>query len=260
MITQTFLNSVLERETVRNQIEEFLHDFNSKNISKKGVYVYGTPGSGKTQFVRELLQSLDYDTILYDAGDVRNKTLFSNIDSNHISNHNVLDLMYKRKKKIAIIMDEIDGMNNGDKGGIDALIKLIRQKKTKKQKSENTTLNPIVCIGNHESDKKIRELMKACHTFELKTPSDSQIVSILHSALPLYSTFSDDFQHDILSYIQGDLRKLLFVLNLAKKKPELLTNHAIRDIFQVKIFNKDAKKILGNYFKIKLLLKTTPYL
>ena len=31
-------------------------------------------------------------------------------------------------------LDEIDGMNNGDKGAIISLIKLIRQKKTKKQK------------------------------------------------------------------------------------------------------------------------------
>ena len=44
--------------------------------------------------------------------------------------------MTKKEKKIAIVMDEIDGMNSGDKGGINALIKLIRQKKTKKQKLE----------------------------------------------------------------------------------------------------------------------------
>jgi hypothetical protein len=32
--------------------------------------------------------------------------------------------MFQRKpKRIAIVMDEIDGMNNGDKGGINALIK-----------------------------------------------------------------------------------------------------------------------------------------
>ena len=36
-------------------------------------------------------------------------------------------------------MDEIDGMNNGDKGGINSLIKLIRPKKTKKQKLEEVT-------------------------------------------------------------------------------------------------------------------------
>ena len=71
-------------------------------------------------------------------------------------------------------MDEIDGMNNGDKGGINALIKLIRQKKTQKQKLESMTLNPIICIGNYYMDKKIRELMKVCNTFELKTPTNNK--------------------------------------------------------------------------------------
>ena len=76
-----------------------------------------------------------------------------------MSDKNVLSLMQKKTKKIAIIMDEIDGMNSGDKGGINALIKLIRPKKTKKQKLEDTTGNPIICVSNYHIDKKIKELM-----------------------------------------------------------------------------------------------------
>ena len=34
-------------------------------------------------------------------------------------------MMKGKKQKIAIVMDEIDGMNSGDKGGITSLIKLI---------------------------------------------------------------------------------------------------------------------------------------
>ena len=48
-------------------------------------------------------------------------------------------------------------MNNGDKGCLTQLIKLIRPKKTKKQKLEEITLNPIICIGNYHIDKKIKE-------------------------------------------------------------------------------------------------------
>ena len=55
-------------------------------------------------------------------------------------------MMKGNVRKIVILMDEIDGMNNGDKGGINALIKLIRQKKTQKQRLESMTLNPIICI------------------------------------------------------------------------------------------------------------------
>ena len=44
-------------------------------------------------------------------------------------------------------MDEIDGKNNGDKGGNNSLIKVIRPKKTKKQKVEEVCFMPIICIG-----------------------------------------------------------------------------------------------------------------
>ena len=240
------MNTVLEREYIANEITEILKTFDQRcqlTTFKKGIYIYGSPGTGKSHFVVELLKKLDYDAIIYDAGDVRNKSLFQTIDSNNLSNRNVLSLMNHKIKKIAIVMDEIDGMNNGDKGGIDALIKLIRQKKTKKQKAENTTLNPIICIGNHKNDKKIRELMKACHTFELKIPTYYQIDFLLHSQLPPFSTFETELQQKIHEYIQGDLRKLLFLCQIWKKKPELLTFETIQDIFHVKMFNEDAKKI-----------------
>ena len=73
-------------------------------------------------------------------------------------------------------MDEIDGMNSGDKGGINTLIKLMRPKKTKKQKKEDLTSTPIICISNYHMDKKINELMKVCTPFELKTPTNEQIL------------------------------------------------------------------------------------
>ena len=240
------MNSILEREYIANEITEILKTFDQRcqlTTFKKGIYIYGSPGTGKSHFVVELLKKLDYDAIIYDAGDVRNKSLFQTIDSNNLSNRNVLDLMKRKIKKIAIVMDEIDGMNNGDKGGIDALIKLIRQKKTKKQKAENTTLNPIICIGNHKNDKKIRELMKACHTFELKIPTYQQIQSILLLSLPPFSHFTSELKQKIHEYIQGDLRKLLFLCQIWKKKPELLTFETIQNIFHVKMFNEDAKKI-----------------
>ena len=256
MSYQDFLNHILMRNTVKQEIVTILQTFDSichLNSSKKGIYLHGYPGSGKTYFVTEILKSLNYDIITYNAGDVRNKALFQTIDSNNVSNRNVLDLMNRRVKKIAILMDEIDGMNNGDKGGIDALIKLIRQKKTKKQKNENTTFNPIICIGNHESDKKIRELMKACHVFELKKPTNVQIEKLMNKELPPYSTFLPQFQKSILHYIQGDLRKVHFLVNLWKTKPDMMTPYTLQNIFHVKMSNEDAKKVT-----LKLLKSPVP--
>ena len=157
------LNKILDRETIAEKIKETLIDFenNKKDLTRKrGIYIYGTPGCGKTTFVKDLIKSMDYDIVLYDAGDIRNKLVIDNITQNNMSDRNVISLFNKKKKQIAIVMDEIDGMNNGDKGGINSLIKQIRPKKTKKQKEEDTTNTPIICISNYHVDKKIKELMK----------------------------------------------------------------------------------------------------
>jgi DNA polymerase III delta prime subunit len=235
------INKVLEREETASQMKQLLNDFDEKckNMNfKKGIYVYGAPGSGKTQFVINLLKELNYDVIKYDAGDVRNKALIDTITSNNVSNRNVLHLMTKTVKKIAIVMDEIDGMNNGDKGGITSLIKLIRQKKTKKQRLEDVTLNPIICIGNYFLDKKMKELMKVCNIFELKTPTTRQICNLLDKIAPNISMKSN-----ILEYIQGDLRKLQFIQKLQTKNPELLNENLIKNILHLKSHNEDSKKI-----------------
>ena len=237
------INSILNRESIANEIKKNLLSFeeNCKNINyKKGFYIYGSPGCGKTHFVIELLKELNYDIVKYDAGDVRNKSLIDTIKSNNMSNQNVLQMMSRTRKKIAIVMDEIDGMNNGDKGGITSLIKLIRQKKTKKQKAENMTLNPIICIGNYFVDKKIKELMKVCNIYELKTATSDQISTILDNRTPLLCS---TLKPDILKYIQGDMRKLFFVEELYRLKPEALTKETIHHILQTKSFNEDSKKI-----------------
>ena len=159
---------ILERQNIANSIKEHVLNFDKldENIdNKKGLYIYGSPGCGKTYFVEQTLREIDFDIIKYDAGDVRNKNLIESLTSDHLSNVNVADMMRKKKRKIVIIMDEIDGMNSGDKGGITSLITLIRQKKTKKQKTEHKTNIPIICIGNYFMDKKIKELMKVCNVF-----------------------------------------------------------------------------------------------
>lgn len=240
------INTILERDTIATEIKQLLSGFeqNCKNVNfKKGIFIYGSPGSGKTQFVVNILKDLDYDIIKYDAGDVRNKSLIDTITSNNISNRNVLHMMTKKVKRIAIVMDEIDGMNNGDKGGITALIKIIRQKKTKKQRLENMTLNPIICIGNYYIDKKIKELIKVCNTYELKTPTATQTTNLLQQMFPSFKTATPKYKETIVNYIQGDMRKMNFVNDMLLKKPDLITEDIITNIFHVKSYNEDSKKI-----------------
>jgi hypothetical protein len=246
------LNQILHREDKANSIKNILCEFemNKNNILfKKGIYVYGDPGTGKTTFVTNILKELNYDIIKYDAGDIRNTSVIEDITKHNMSDKNIMSLLNKKIRKIAIIMDEIDGMNNGDKGGINTLIKLIRPKKTKKQKQEEVTINPIICIGNYKVDKKIKELMKVCNTVELTTPSNFEMTSIVNSLLP---KTDHSLKEKIVTFVQGDLRKLKTIFVLYKNKPDLFTIDNIENIMQIKCYNDDTKKItsklINNYY------------
>jgi DNA polymerase III delta prime subunit len=259
------LNKILDRENIYNEVKNILHNIqknDSRDQMKKGFYIYGNPGSGKTAFVTSMLNDIGYDVIKYDAGDIRNKSIIDTIAKHNMSNRNIMSMFDKKVKRIVIVMDEIDGMNNGDKGGITSLIKLVRPKKTKKQKLEESTINPIICIGNYHADKKIKELMKVCHTFELKTPTKNQMSKIVYSLMPTLETSLND---NILDFIQGDLRKLTTVYNIYSQDKErsernivhgdenggaghILSCDVIKMIFQPKTYNEDSKQLTQKLF------------
>lgn len=248
------INHILDRVKIADEIKNILTNINTtKNdlTVKKGIYIYGNPGVGKTYFVEQILKNMNYDIIKYDAGDIRNKNIIDTITKHNMSDANVLSLLQGKKKQIAIIMDEIDGMNNGDKGGLSSLIKVIRPKKTKKQKQEEISMNPIICIGNYHMDKKIKELIKVCHSYELKSPTQTQITRLLDILTPVLDT---ELKGNLLKYIDGDLKKLSSIYSIYKQQNSLMRNEIIQNIFQPKVYNEDSKfitkKIMNEEFDI----------
>lgn len=240
---QVNINAFLGREKQAEEIKRILSEFEATKhnlLAKKGIYVYGNPGTGKTTFVANVLRELNYDMVKYDAGDIRNASVMEDITKHNMSDTNVMSLFRKRAQKIAIVMDEIDGMNNGDKGGINSLIKLIRPKKTKKQKLEEMTLNPILCIGNYRVDKKIKELMKVCHVIELKPPTSPQMLALCDALFP---DVTRNTKSKVLEYVQGDLRKLKSIHRLFQTNTEAFTNDTIDHILQTKSYNDDTKNV-----------------
>jgi uridine kinase len=234
---------LLNRGNAVNKIRENLELFKQNSndlLQKRGVYIYGAPGSGKTYFVKKVLEELGYDIVYYDAGDIRNKGVMDNITNDNMANRNVISMFKPDSTPIAVVMDEIDGMNSGDKGGINSLIKLMRPKKTKKQKNEDSTNNPIICISNYHQDKKIKELMKVCVTIELKTPTNSQILEIITSTMP---ELSSEITGCMAKYLKGDLRKLSSFQNIYNKDPKILQGKSIQTIFHPKTYNADTKEI-----------------
>ena len=237
------ITKILNRSHIESEIISILKNFeeNKKKITiKRAIYLYGNHGTGKSYLVKSILKKLNYDIILYDAGDIRNKNIIDTITNHNMPDTNVLSMFKKQKRKLAIVMDEIDGMNNGDKGGLNTLIKLIRPKKTKKQKLEDLTMIPIICIGNYQIDKKIKELMKVCNIIELKDPDPLRVKEIIQKIFPLLTR---DMKEDLIHYIQNDLRKLDIIYNIYEKNKNVLSVDDIYKIFQKKTYSEDTKTL-----------------
>lgn len=248
---QLNINQLLERKMEEQTFIDCINNFeNNKNniLVKRGIYIYGAPGSGKTTFVKEILKRLNYDIVLFDAGDIRNKSIMETITNHNMSESSVISMFSNKTKKIAIIMDEIDGMNGGDKGGINSLIKLIRPKKTKKQKKENISMSPIICIGNYHIDKKITEMMKVCVKIEIKMPTPKQITKIIDLLMP---NLNSELLPNIIQFIQCDLRKLKSIYDIYSKQQIILQSEIITNMFKEKSYNEDTKQITNRLLENK---------
>jgi len=210
-------DKLLDRKIYKEQIIDFLNNFDKNKtqlIEKRGLYLSGEPGIGKTQFICNLLRENGYDVIYYDSSDMRNKNIMELITNHNMSNINVYTMFTRERKKIVVVMDDIDGMNNGDKGGINSLIKIIRPKKTKKQKQEELSMNPIICVGNNQVDKKIKELVSQCKYIQLNTPSKEQVAKILEQIID-----NKEYNIDkVLDFVGTDLRKVSLISNATKDK------------------------------------------
>ena len=232
-------DQILNRHYIIDSIKNLLEDIikNDDITCRRGIYIHGESGSGKTTFILKLIKKLNYDVIYYDGSDLRNKFSMENIADNNISKYNVSKLLNGEHKRIVIVMDDIESMNTGDKGGINALSKLIRPKKTKKQKTELKTTNPIICICDNHVDKKIKEIMKVCNVIELPTPTNTQIINIL-------KLNNIDYDDELLKEINCDLRKINLVLSHK-------TNLNYTNNFE----NYDVKIIVNNLFEKKYELQ-----
>ena len=80
----------------------------------------------------------------------------------------------KKIDKTLVIMDEVDGMSTGDRGGISAIISFIKKSKV-----------PVICICNDRDSQKIRSLANHCYDIKFYKPDRSLIVKRLAKIIQL---------------------------------------------------------------------------
>ncbi len=136
----------------------------SKGIPKKrAIFLYGSPGIGKTASVEALANDFHFELVEKNASDYRTEAAvkrFAGLASQYGS------LFGGRR---IVLLDELDGLiGNADKGGVKAINEIVK-----------TARSPVVLIANNAYDPRFRALRSSCLLIEFKKPPTSAITKRL---------------------------------------------------------------------------------
>jgi len=178
--------------------------------AKKAVLLSGPPGIGKTTTAKVVSQMLGLQAIEVNASDSRGKAdskiekgvggSTSNSVKELISNAtlNYSDSRTKKPKAV-LIMDEVDGMSAGDRGGVADLIASIKISKI-----------PIVCICNDRYSQKLKSLVNYCLLLNFRKPTKQQMGKrLMEIARKEGIQAQENAMEELAERVHGDIRMAL---------------------------------------------------
>lgn len=180
----------------------------------RGVMITGPPGIGKTSSAHLCAKLAGFTPIELNASDARSKKLVEN--STNIHNTSLDGWMGKGEQtnaagvvltdKSCLIMDEVDGMSAGDRGGVGALAALIRKTKI-----------PIICIANDRSAPKMKPLVNGTFGLPFRKPDANQIRSrIMTIIFKEKMRIPANVVDELITGVGSDIRQVLNMLSTWK--------------------------------------------
>ncbi|KAK7050917.1 DNA replication factor C complex subunit Rfc1 [Paramarasmius palmivorus] len=180
----------------------------------RAVLITGSPGIGKTTSAHMCAKLAGFTPIELNASDTRSKKL---VENGMNVNNTSLDSFISGSKatnsvgvaltdRSCLIMDEVDGMSAGDRGGVGALNAMIKKTKI-----------PIICIANDKNAQKLKPLMSTTYGLSFSKPPAAQIRSrILTIAYKEKMKLPANVVDQLVQGSQSDIRQILNMLSTWK--------------------------------------------
>lgn len=179
----TSINMICGNKAAVEKLQNWLRDWrkNAKtNFSRPGkdgsgkyrsVMIHGPPGIGKTTAAHMVAKLEGYDVLESNASDTRSKKLVENglvgvLDTTSLQGYfsGTGKKVESEKKNMVLIMDEVDGMSAGDRGGVGAMAAVAKK-----------TQIPLILICNERRLPKMKPFDHVTYEVPFRRPTADQI-------------------------------------------------------------------------------------
>lgn len=151
--------------------------FKKAGADGSGIYraamLHGPPGIGKTTAAHLVAKLEGFDVVESNASDTRSKKLVEGGLKGVLDTTSLLGFFAgdgkkvdSKKKKLVLIMDEVDGMSAGDRGGVGAMAAIAKK-----------TNIPMILICNDRRLPKMKPFDYACVDIPFRRPTTDMIRS-----------------------------------------------------------------------------------
>ena len=221
------MNQICGNKSQVERLQTWLKNWqkNAKANFKKGgpdgsglyraVMIHGSPGIGKTTAAHLAAKLEGYDIVESNASDTRSKKLIETGLKGVLDTTSLLgyfagggEKVHPGKRRLVLIMDEVDGMSAGDRGGVGAMASVCKK-----------TSIPIILICNERKLPKMKPFDHVTFDVPFRKPTIDQVRSRIMTILfreGMKETMPVNVVNALIEGAGSDIRRIINMMSAAK--------------------------------------------